>query len=1248
MDKKKIIKINKPKIEPELKEDKDKPESEKVKSYFGKNLEDTYKKMTQREHALHRPSNVIGNIKPSEEECWIYDKDKNRIIKKTIINNEGLIKIFDEGLSNTYDQFMRLKRLIHEKKDGIKPVKNIKVNFDKKTGIIIIENDGNGIDIVKSPTDPDIYVVELLFANYLTSTNYDDNEKRQSIGLNGIGIKACSIFSKEFTVETIDINRKLYYKQRYLDNLSIIEAPTIEKYTKTPFTRITFKPDYERFGFKLKDVPDLDLWKIIERRVYDFSIYLGNECNLWLNNEKLKCSSFQEYVDLYIGPKKETPRVYFNQDNVLDLCVYLLPESEEVPDQISFVNSAFTDYKGKHIDYIYNTLSKKILENYKFKKDETPVKADYIKKYMCVIMKTTIINPEFDSQTKRKLVSNYSDFGVKYIIEDDFIKKLIGLGIMDRAKKFNEFKTKENIRKIDSKKTNKIYDENLMEAEYAGTKNSYKAKLFLVEGLSAAGFFRNGRAALSEEDKKVYACFPLKGKIMNTQKSNLDKISNNVELNKVKTIIGLVEGRKYTKELIQKELRYGKVILLTDQDADSSHIQGLAYSYFHKSWPELIELGFLSSFPTPLIKAWIKTSDDRMPPSNKMIYFYSENEHKEWLSKTPDSNKYVHKYYKGLAGHGAEECRELVKNIIITEYYYGDTEKEKKESKEAIELLFKPKLENKRKQWIENLNINPLPELTFKVDKETLKIFTDYRLINYCNDDNIRSIPSLYDGLKPSQRKALYAFLYTKNKGKDIKVISLSGLMTGEAAYHHGDMSSNEAIINLAQTYIGGSGNLNLLYPLGLFGDRAENGKNHGSPRYISVGKVGYIENLFNKLDYPVLEPNYDDNKKIEPKNFAPILPIVLLTSASGIGFGFSTKIYCYNPHEVIHNMKCYIKKKPMKEMIPWFRGFKGQILKTGENTYLSLGKYTVVNNNEIKITELPVGCKDSKSFNKYKQFLYLTAGFIEKKKKKNDTDDKDKDKKDKKNKKDNEDDNIMQFEKGIITAVNISNEMANEITINVIFKEGFLLNELENNHDYEFEKKMKLAAKFSCNNMNLNRTDGIHLYKTPFEIIEDFYKYRYKVYEQRKEYLLKELNHDLLKTSSKWRFINQLINDEINLNKKKYEVIFKILEDNNYPKFTRNFDDDIRNADYEYLLILRVDSVTEEKLDKLKKEVDNLNEQINILENTTIENMWLSELNDFKEAYDKEQLKWEQDIYSSKDIKDIKNSNKKITLKKK
>ena len=192
------------------------------------------------------------------------------------------------------------------------------------------------------------------------------------------------------------------------------------------------------------------------------------------------------------------------------------------------------------------------------------------------------------------------------------------------------------------------------------------------------------------------------------------------------------------------------------------------------------------------------------------------------------------------------------------------------------------------------------------------------------NLDNERSIPSIVDGFKPGQRKVMFTCL-KRNDKREVKVAQLAGSVGEMSAYHHGEASLMGTIIGLAQNYVG-SNNVNLLQPIGQFGTRLAGGKDHASPRYIFTQMSPLARHIFNVHDDHVLKYLTDDNQKIEPEYYVPILPMVLVNGAEGIGTGWMTKIPNYNPREIVENLMRMLDGREPKEMVPWFKNFRGTI----------------------------------------------------------------------------------------------------------------------------------------------------------------------------------------------------------------------------------------------------------------------------------------------------------------------------------
>merc|ERR1719450_1181621 len=282
----------------------------------------------------------------------------------------------------------------------------------------------------------------------------------------------------------------------------------------------------------------------------------------------------------------------------------------------------------------------------------------------------------------------------------------------------------------------------------------------------------------------------------------------------------------------------------------------------------------------------------------------------------------------------------------------------------SITLAFSKKAVDQRKEWLTDWMEEGkrrkelgLPEV-YLYEKDTRAVnYTDFinkELVLFSNMDNERSIPSLVDGFKPGQRKVIFTCLKRNLTKKEIKVAQLAGSVAEVSAYHHGEASLMGTIINLAQNYVG-SNNINLLQPIGQFGTRLSGGKDSASPRYIFTQLSPLARMIFNEHDDAILNTLTDDNQKIEPEFYMPILPMVLVNGADGIGTGWMTKIPNYNPREIVKNLRRMIKGEDPLEMIPWFKNFKGSIERLDHQRYVVNGEIATLSDTKLEITELPV-----------------------------------------------------------------------------------------------------------------------------------------------------------------------------------------------------------------------------------------------------------------------------------------------------
>tara|TARA_Y100000816_G_C26108168_1_gene589803 strand:- start:685 stop:4134 length:3450 start_codon:yes stop_codon:yes gene_type:complete len=1118
-----------------------------------KDLSKTYQSKTPRQHILDAPDTYIGSTETDSVRGWMINDDGTSMIHKTYETTPGLFKCFDEGIVNARDHYIRLNSKILEKVSNIIPVRNIEITVDKNTGRITMFNDGNGIDVEKHP-ETKLWIPEMIFGHLRTSTNYDKNEKKVVGGKNGFGFKLVLIYALEGSIETYDHIRKKKYTQSFGPNLSSIGKPVIRNSTstkKTPYTKVTWIPDYKRFGMeKLTD----DLFNLFKKRTYDISVITNKNVKVKFNGEVINLKSFENYIDMYIGPKDKAKRVYDKVNDRWEVSAALSPLDEFT--QVSFVNGINTKKGGKHVEYILNQITKKMV-TYIEKKKKIKVKPVTIKEQIILFVNCQIENPGFDSQTKEYLTTKQSKFGSKCDISNKFIDKLAKMGVMENAISLNEIKDSKAAKKNDGRKVKNIRGiPKYMGANFAGGTKSYDCTLILCEGDSAKAGIISG---LSKEDRNYIGVFPLKGKLLNTKDTRQSKINDNQEITSIKKILGLVSNKKYVNvEEIKKSLRYGKILIMTDQDLDGSHIKGLCINLFHTLWEDLLKTNtFIGYVNTPIIKA-------RKGQQTKS--FYNDSEYKVWKDNNNNGKGWKIKYYKGLGTSTSKEFKEYFKEKkeVMFEYANGCSD--------SVDKVFNKGRADDRKSWLENYEKSNV----LNVDDSTIRIqdFIDKEMIHYSKYDCERSLPHAIDGLKISLRKILYA-AFKRKLYSEIKVAQFSGYVSEHSGYHHGEMSLQKAIIGMAQEFVG-SNNINLLLPNGQFGSRLKGGKDSASERYIYTLLNSITEKIFRPEDMPVLNYLDDDGFSVEPEFYKPIIPFVLINGGKGIGTGFAYDSVSYNPTDIIS----YITKKLHGEnvddykFIPYYEGFKGTIKETEHNKFLMKGVYESVSYDTIRITELPVGVWSEN----YKEFL--ESLMVDDKKKKAIV----------KNYKDSCTDTIVDF--------------TVKFHPNILPK--LLCNKYNDNLSM-LERTMKLYT-IKTNNLYLfNKDQKLNKYNKVHDIINDYIPVRYECYEQRRAYQLKELEKIIKILSNKSRFIKEQCEDIIDLRRKKSDVVNNLLNSRNY---------DLIDESYKYLVSMPISSLIEENIEKLNKDKKVKEKERNELLNTTIENMWIKELQELSEYY--------------------------------
>lgn len=1083
-------------------------------------VEEEYKLLSQEEQVLHRPDSYVGAIIEQEKSVWavkdINDLSSIKITKQNLKYIPAFLKLFDEILTNASD---------HAQRGG--GVKTIKVNVTKNFEISVW-NDGKGIPVVVHK-EHKIWLPEMLLGRLNSGSNYNDAEQRYGAGRNGLGAGLVSLFSTKFVIDCAD-GKKSYY-QEITNNAKKRPEPTIKPSTKS-YTCVTYNPDFSRIPITGLEV---DTIKLFIKRVIDIAAY-NPTLKVYFNDTLINVNSMKDWCYLHLS---EGCELFTEQIN--DKWSVSLAESQnDIFEQCSIVNGNTTWIGGTHVDYIMNQVIKRLIEDLTKGNKGIKIKASDIKCKFHLFLISKIANPIFDSQTKENLSMPLTAVD-KVELSDKLYKQLLKSDIIQSILEWVTMKEQLELNKMNKKSAGKtIRIEKLVDAHKAGTNDGYKCSLLLCEGDSAV---QTALAGLASVGRDYYGAFPLKGKVLNVRDVKVSRITDNDEIQKLLQIIGLIPGKKYTTVA---ELRYGKVIFMTDADVDGTSIKGLLINFIHKFWPELLELGFCFEFITPIVIA----------KKGKEVkeYYNLSNYHQD---KEKDKlNGYNIKYYKGLGTIKSDEIKEMFKNLpkhLIKFNYVDERDNDK------IDMLFKKDRVNDRRDWLLSYKGEVVPD---KFGKPNQVIdFIDNEFIQFSNADNIRSIPNMIDGLKPSQRKIMFAgFKKLGTVEKDETKVAQFAAYTAEvSAYHHGEVSLMQAIVGMAQNFVG-TNNISLLYPSGQFGTR-RNPDASASPRYIFTYLNPLTKLIFRKEDEQILNYLHEDCQIIEPEFYLPIIPTLLVNGSDGIGTGWSTNIPKFNPLSLIKVIKKKLEKPEIKYNInPDFQGWTGELDWNEEkNCYITKGIWTK-NKKGVLITELPIDVWTEK---------YIT------------------------------------FLDGLCDLKKIRNYIDNS-TDNTVHIEVHLQDDTKN---LEVEGLLKLTSNISLNNMHTFLDNKIIKWNTTEDMLNKWFDIRLKYYSKRKESWILVLQKQYDRYYNILCFLKAVIDGELVINNHKKDQIIKDLTEMEFLTVDDCFD---------YLLNIPIYHFTKEKFDDYKTLAKEMKLELAEYKSMKPADIWVKDLNELEAALKK------------------------------
>lgn len=876
-------------------------------------------------HILTRPDMYVGSKSVEQREEYVWRASGNnqydlamrkehvsvkfgRIIREEVSVSPALLRTFIEILSNAIDNKTR---------DSSMSFIEVTLTPTECT----IKNDGAVIPIEKNEGEG-IYNHTLIFGHLLSGSNYDDKEQRYTSGRNGLGAKLTNVLSKSFTVEGVDPERHLKLVQTWTNNMRSTDGPKVTKSTlRRGYTLIRWEWDLKWFG--MASIPqDLFAWHVLNTAMV-------TDLRVTLNKVRMpnKVTDYFQFLD---GDESKSLKLGDEKSTVV------VTKSHGEFEAISFVNGIFTKNGGRHVTAWVEAVCRPIIE--KVNNKTTSITIRDIKQHLRFLVVTNVPNPEFDGQEKNELKA--PSITAKHI-DSSQVTKILNWGIKDALTGALLVKDNKQLAKAISTSTPII--DGYSKANKAGGSMSKDCVLIICEGLSAKTFAMEGvkHGINGKKGRDWFGVYPLRGKLLNTRNATIKSIAKNQVITNLIKILGLDCSNPNN----MSHLNYGQVCILTDADVDGIHIEGLLLNFFHSMFPQLLNGQFVVSMKTPIL---------RVTHGSLTKYFFDDRTYRR------ETSKGTVKYFKGL-GTNKKEDIEQVFGIKMLQFVKDD------KTDASFETAFAKSESSERRRWLElysplsDTNGRTLDDETDQTVPFPISRHLNDELIKFFHDDCKRSIPSVFDGLKESQRKIVFA-AKKRNMTTDIKVAQFGAFVAEHTNYHHGEDNLFRTIIKMAQSFIG-SNNLPLFSDEGQFGSRLSGGDDASAPRYIFTKVRPYFQALFHPDDDALLRQREDDGDLVEPFFYVPTIPLLLVNGCVGIGTGWMCNMPQFNPRDVIKASHLWMDDKReelasfLQEMTPWYRHFTGSIKHSDSSRtkFQTNGTFTF-HNDQVKVTELPVG----------------------------------------------------------------------------------------------------------------------------------------------------------------------------------------------------------------------------------------------------------------------------------------------------
>lgn len=870
-----------------------------------------YEQLSELDHILKFPHLSLGNS--------MIEMDLIQTLDNMVIEDEqvpycrAIERLFLEILHNAGDN-VEMSRI-----ENIDPG-TINVDISKDT--IRIKNYGRPISCNIQP-GTDMRIPEFIFSCLRVSSNYSDN-KRKIASTHGLGAKLSNIFSTFFHLDIGNADEGVRYVQSWKNNTSKKSSPIIEEYHGESYTQVTFIPDFSRFydedtqyGFSSRRSFSKHMLKAFAKHVADMSFTA--KIPIYLNRREIRCMDIEEYAKLYY-PESTSMLAFKSRDSE---CLIL-----DTPNRgrtVSFVNGTINAEGGVHVRAwkkdIYSPVHMH-MKKYKPKNRD-------IDEHITTILSCRLLGPKFKSQTKDYVTYPRPDVDV----DKATIGQILEWKGIIQLEEILKGRLAAIASKSDGSKKSLVNVSKLVDAHSAGGSDSHLCTLYITEGDSAANFAIKGIA-----DGSLFGAMPIKGKLLNVGTCTIEQYANNEEITELKRALGLRENMNYNGDT--SSLRYGRLVILSDQDVDGMHIRGLILNFFRLKYPSLLRIGYVQVMDTPLMRV-------------KNHSFYHQHEYDSWIQEDPSRSKHRVNYYKGLGTSSDTELLEAFKTARYITYDWDDR------SESLMKIAFDEGNEDGRKElllsWCKEKRVGRYASM---FEPGSVSHFVTNQLAEFSSINTGRTIPSVVDGLKECQRKVICVIL-GMNKSK--KVSQLKGEVSDKMQYKYGDDALGNTIVGLGN-YAVGTNNIPLIKAKGQYDSRMGPGT-AADDRYIYAMPSPIIHKIFRREDECILSYLRDGDDKIEPSHYYPIIPMFAINGAIGIGSGFSTNIPNYGPMKIISYILWWLQNRAGLDsdrplLSPWYKGYQGSIKRMGDSHY-SIGSYETISSRkrfkDIMVTEIPV-----------------------------------------------------------------------------------------------------------------------------------------------------------------------------------------------------------------------------------------------------------------------------------------------------